>query len=258
MGRATSLGWSVYETELGVAPLCASLSVRSRLEALAEASRRISPARAKVLGLLVGAADPKACGGSAALRPLWADEAMHRAWSLTRLLLRLDQWGTGDDPFDANLERQLAEELARSYGELHIRADSAMQPCSQILRDIVTDLVELFSPAAKRIQLRTTIEPVMLGEFRRRALVLLASELVTNALMHAFVGQTSGEVNVTLQALTGGYVRLMVKDDGCGMRGVQARHAIVHDLADLLESDLDRRAAPNDGTRVQVIFACGG
>jgi two-component sensor histidine kinase len=143
------------------------------------------------------------------LRPLWANEAMHRAWSLTRLLLRLDdlrldERDSGGDPFLASLEHRIAEELARGYAALQIDADTAMRPCSRPLRDIAIDLVELFSPAASRIRLCTAIDHVVLSEFKRRALVLLGSELVTNALMHAFHGRTLGRISVTLQALSGG------------------------------------------------------
>lgn len=260
MSRAMPLHRPASDIEVGMAPLCASVSVPSRFEVLAEASRHISSDRATVLGLLVGAADPRVCGGSAVLRPLWANEAMHRAWSLARLLLRLDQWDAAGDPFDVSLERRIAEELARGYGQLQIRAEAATQPCSQILQNIVINLVELFSPATSRIRLRTEIDTVVLSEFKRRALVLLGSELVTNALMHAFDGQTGGEISVMLEALTGGHARLVVVDDGCGVKehSIQARHPIVHDLADLLESDLDRRACPNGGTCVQLVFACRG
>jgi two-component sensor histidine kinase len=259
MSHVMPLQRPVSDLEAGMASLRAAASVRSRFEALTEASRHISSGRATVLGLLVGAADPRACGGSAVLRPLWANEAMHRAWSLTRLLLRLDQWDSGGDPFLASLEHRIAEELARGYGALHIEADTAMRPCSQTLRDIAINLVELLSPATGRIRLCTAIDPVVLSEFKRRALVLLGSELVTNALMHAFHGRARGTISVTLQAVTGGYARLIVADDGCGMKqhAAQAR-PIVHDLADLLESDLDRRAGPNGGTYVQVVFACRG
>jgi hypothetical protein len=257
MSHLTSLHCSGRDVAADVGPFRASASMRSRFEALTQASRRISPGRAKVLGLLVGAADPRACGGSAVLRPLWANEAMHRAWSQARLLLRLDQWDAGNDPFGASLDLRIAEELVQSYRKLHIRADTAMQPCSQVLRDVVTNVVELFCPAASRIRLRTVIDPVVLAEFKRRALVLLASELVTNALMHAFEGRTGGEVNVVLQVLAAGYARLVVTDDGGGMRNrvEQRRHPVLHDLADLLESDLDRRAGPTGGTCTQVVFS---
>jgi two-component sensor histidine kinase len=257
MSRAMPLYRPARNVESDIALRHAAASVRSRFEALTEASSRISPGRATVLALLVGAADPRACGGSAVLRPLWANEAVHRAWSLTRLLLRLDWRDAGGDPFLASFERRIAEDLARGYRELHITSDAALQPCSQVLQDTVINLVELLSPSANRIRVCTAIDPVVLAEFKRRALVLLGSELVTNALTHAFNGRTGGRIHVTLQALTGGNARLIVADDGCGMKehGMQPR-SIAHDLADLLASDLDRRAGPNGGTCAQVVFAC--
>ena len=46
---------------------------------------------------------------------------------------------------------------------------------------------------------------------------LILSELVTNALEHAFVGRRTGQVEVRLARLSGDGVRLSVADDGCGM-----------------------------------------
>jgi two-component sensor histidine kinase len=193
------------------------------------------------------------------LQPLWANEAMHRAWSFSRLLLRLDQGDVGEDPFSRILEERIAEKLAQAYGELRIRADVAMQPCSQILQNVVINLVGLFSPA-RRILLRTAIDPLVLSEFKRRALVLLGSELVMNALAHAFNEPTGGEIKVMLEVSTGGSARLVVSDDGCGMN-VQAMGVccpIASDLADLLETDLDRRPGPNGGSSVEAAFSWRG
>jgi two-component sensor histidine kinase len=61
-----------------------------------------------------------------------------------------------------------------------------------VLREIVRDLVTLFGPTAGDIELHLNIERVALAAYRRRALVLAASELVINALLHAFKGRSGG------------------------------------------------------------------
>lgn len=46
---------------------------------------------------------------------------------------------------------------------------------------------------------------------------LVASEVFTNALQHAFAGRDSGLVEVRVKQLSGGVIRLRVSDDGVGM-----------------------------------------
>ena len=45
----------------------------------------------------------------------------------------------------------------------------------------------------------------------------ILSEVMTNALQHAFVGRRHGHVHATLGAATGGELRLAVADDGVGL-----------------------------------------
>ena len=82
---------------------------------------------------------------------------------------------------------------------------------------------------------------------------LLTSELVTNAIRHAYPGGAAGPVVV--DALVDGHVEVTVSDSGAGMaRGavVDPRHGlgIVRSVADAL--DIESR--PGHGTRVTAVF----
>ncbi len=222
---------------------------------------RLSPGRAELLGLLVAAADPRVYGGCAVLRPLWANEAMHRAWTMARLALRLDACDGGSGgALGAQIECRVAEALACSYAALEIRHDPAVLPCSELLRELVSNLVELFGPIAGRVQLQTAIARVALPAFKRRALLLAASELVVNAITHAFHGRAGGEIIVTLESLGRGHARLAVADNGSGVAATAAAAgagaSILCDLANLLESTLVYRSAPGGGAWAQIAFPC--
>jgi len=71
--------------------------------------------------------------------------------------------------------------------------------------------------ARSAIRVNTYCEEIDLPVDRAARLGLLLSELLTNALEHAFEGREAGSVNVTFRKLSGGGVRLTVEDDGIGL-----------------------------------------
>lgn len=85
---------------------------------------------------------------------------------------------------------------------------------------------------------------------------LLVNELVTNALKHAFVGREAGTVRVSLKTADEGSLRLIVRDDGCGMedqretRDDRAGKRIVHGLVRQLGGSM--RISTDRGTIVEV------
>jgi two-component sensor histidine kinase len=98
------------------------------------------------------------------------------------------------------------------------------------------------------------LQPLMLAGEERRALLLVASELVMNAMRHAFVGRQSGALWVTLHwDQTSGEGVLTVADDGIGPDGIATGaghgHGIVHGLADVLAGTVTwRRSLVLGGT----------
>jgi hypothetical protein len=54
----------------------------SQFEQIASTAAGISVRRVKLLGVLLTSASPALCGGRPALRPIWAAEALHRAYSM--------------------------------------------------------------------------------------------------------------------------------------------------------------------------------
>jgi hypothetical protein len=174
-----------------------------RLEMMIARSKALSPRLAQIVGVLLDAAHPFRSGGRDVLHPLWAQEAMQRAYGILHLAVQLQQkiGACAEDDITARSEQRRANDLAVLFRTLHIEQDEEVLRCSDVLRGIVRNLVALFGSGAGRIVIRTDIEQLSLPAYKRRALVLAASELVINALRDGFAGKVGGRIDVTLWAV---------------------------------------------------------
>jgi hypothetical protein len=228
----------------------ATLSPRSRrigrFEQMALDSRLLSPTRSHILGVLLEAANPTHHGGVATLRPIWANEAMHRAYQMVRLTRMLDRRTPCDEqsPVVAEFERRIAKALAETQLSLHIARDAEKLPCSEALRDLARDLVDLYGEAAGIGGISTSIERLELASFKRRALVLMAGHLLIETLLFAGRARRGGRALVILDRPRPGLGRLAVGyDDGVVPFGpLDGSYGVIDDLASLLESDITYRA----------------
>jgi signal transduction histidine kinase len=230
----------------------------SRLEMLAEGAGRLAPRPiGQLLGLLLGTTATQIRSGSEVLYPLWAEELLHRAYNMLRLcqMLECARLGRHDYDLSSTIQFALGRELASQYRSLEDGAEDRIVPCSGILRGVVRNLVELFG-SVRDVQLRTDIEPVSLPAYQRRALVLAASELVINALRHAFKGRREGQIIVVLRILNDRRASLTVADDGigCDMGPVGSEGGIAGGLASLVEADLVYRPCSRAGTVSEITF----
>jgi hypothetical protein len=228
-----SHGLDTLEYQQPVAHLPAATS---RFETLARLSCKPARPGAVVIDILLAAACPGKNAGPPVLRPIWAEEAMHRSASMIRLLHERRHHTTGSP------DLAVAEDLAGLFRSLDLPSAHEVVPCSTLLRDIVTNLVTLSGTAAggPDITLATNIQRLHLPAYKRRALVLTAVELVTNALLHAFAGRTTGHIAVSLTMLGPARAWLEVKDNGIGFRNGQPNLGcgVAAGLADLLEAEL--------------------
>jgi two-component sensor histidine kinase len=70
------------------------------------------------------------------------------------------------------------------------------------------------------VELKASVEPVLLPLDKATPFILLANELLTNAVKHAFPGGRVGAIQVALRNdMAGEIVELCVSDDGVGMPG---------------------------------------
>ena len=218
-----------------------------RFEQMVADSHQLSPMRSRILGVLLGSANHSCSGGNAILRPMWANETMYRAYQTVRLTRLLDDRipCRHRDTAETDFEWRNAKGLAEALHSLRIAHDSEKLPCSGALREVVRDLVELFGGAMGISAISTSIEPMELASFKRRALVLVAGHLVIQFLFCAFRACCSGQILVILDRPSHRLGRLVVGYDHrvAPFGPLDGDHGVIDDLASLLESDVSYRAA---------------
>ncbi len=231
-------------------------SVPSEFESIVLLSGELPPGDGDLINVLLASAHPMSDSGCEALRPLWAEETMHRVHGFMRLInaRRRRAPRARQNPIAAAMEDYVAHDLAAKFRELETSAERVVSPCSTVLRDVVSDLETLFGRPA-RISLETKIERVFLPGYKRRALVLTACELICNALLHGFPGHETGLIEVDLTFEGRRSARLRVADNGIGFGDMLPNLAcgIAAGLADLLEADLSYTRAAS-WTIAEIVF----
>ena len=158
---------------------------------------------------------------------VWMKEATHRAANLEQIAVSLqrliDRGRLRADGSPETIRR--ASAMAKTYRSLHMPDICSPCPCAPDLKNIANGLVAIFSHSVGSVMLALDLQPLMLQREKRRALLLAASELVMNALRHAFAGRPSGNIRITLhwdQTRNEGI--LAVIDDGIGPDNVARGH----------------------------------
>jgi two-component sensor histidine kinase len=146
--------------------------------------------------------------------------------------------------------------LARVHRRLTIPAESPIA-ASTMLEGVCCDLVEAIA-AERPIVLRTNVAIVSIKPSRLTPLALLATELISNAVKHAFPGERGGTIAVALQPQGQTHLMLEVRDDGCGpaldmsstSRSLGMR--VIHSLATQLDGKLT--ITEDQGTVARLVF----
>ena len=186
---------------------------------------------------------------------LWAADAQHRTNNFAQMFVSLTHMAPKLSIDRVGIEAHAAV-LAKVYAE--IGADGpgdALLPCAANLRDVVERLTSLFVKDPEAFALRLQIDDLGLPKDKRRALILIASELVINAIKYAFVSGQPGELSVSLTA-HGDAGELTVQDNGVGLMGAESAgsgSAILIQLCALLGGSMTR-TSPGRGLRVRVAF----
>lgn len=115
-----------------------------------------------------------------------------------------------------NLER--AAQLIRSFKQVAVDRASA-QRRTFTLNDVVAETILTMMPAIRRrlVQVEQDISPDITMDGYPGAVGQILGNLVENALLHAFPGDTRGVVSVRAWVQDGRWVRLSVEDTGCGV-----------------------------------------
>lgn len=242
-GPTASLDWRSI-TPFAIPPRVVRRQETTRFESMALTAGEPAAKTEDLIGVLLSSTLRAGNLGCKVLRPLWAEEAMHRAYSFIRLIDAQNSRGTArnERPDVAWWQVIAVRDLALRIKELETAEERAVLPSAAVLRDIVTGIGTIFGRPAN-IELAITTECVPLLGYQRRALVLAAVELVNNALLHAFRGHSGGRIKIGLARCGGTSACLSVADNGIGYTDWQPNLTcgVAAGLADLLEADLAYR-----------------
>jgi PAS domain S-box-containing protein len=143
------------------------------------------------------------------------------------------------------------EKLYRSpiYGKINF---------ADYINDFVAELIRTYEIPGNRVQVKTHLEPTYVGADTILPCALILHELVSNAFIHAFPNEKSGdELRIELGTENGRHV-LSVQDNGTGMPDLrQASNSLgltlVRDLVTQLRGQLEVEVGK--GTRVRILFS---
>ena len=194
-------------------------------------------------------------------REVWLAEAEHRVNNFAQLATSIAalRQRRVDAPHPVAHWVQ-AEALARAYARLNNPAGGqGGQATAALLDQIATGLVATFADPVGSVRLSFDCQEVLLVHAHRRALALILSELVVNALKYAFPAGRPGTISVSLH-VTGPMVELVVADDGVGASGagkVGQGKALLEQMTAMLSGTITRERIAAGGLRVAVHFPAG-
>ena len=192
---------------------------------------------------------------------LWTADSVHRANNLAQMATALGHAAQRlpTQPYLPGFEPSL-NALADAYSELgRISADLAPVVCEELLYRVAGGLVAVFGGGPRKVALHFASDNLSLPPDQRRALILIASELVINALKYAFPNSKSGTIHVSLR-VDGDMAELVVEDDGVGLAELEVAGTgtgLLVEFGALLGATFGR-TSDGGGLRVTVRFSTVG
>ncbi len=190
--------------------------------------------------------------------PLWRTDAIHRARNLAQMTSALA--AVAQHPTRHWLPDDVVSQarcLARAYQELGAECGQAdLVPCAALLGEVATRLTQIFG-RARGIGVSLDIDPVYLAPDRRRALILMCSEMMINALKYGYLARAGGLILIALKDEVGG-IALSVEDDGDGaVVGYCGGHggSLLEQLSGVCGAELTRTTGgKGHGYRVRAVL----
>jgi two-component sensor histidine kinase len=136
------------------------------------------------------------------------DHRIKNTLTMTAGLLR-HQIRIIDDPA-ARAAMESASGRVLAMGLVHQIGSHATADLAQVLGDVCTNLVG----PDPRLELKIDAEPVIAPAQKAAVVALIANELVTNAVKHAFRDRMTGTIAVSLRRMEGSSVTMSITDDG--------------------------------------------
>jgi two-component sensor histidine kinase/CHASE3 domain sensor protein len=133
-------------------------------------------------------------------------------------LLGLQLARTGSDEVRNALEAaQLrVQAIASGHRRLRLGADLETTDAAEFLADVIDDLATMVPPG-KPVRFEKHLQEMVIPARDATTLGIVVSELVTNAVKHAFAEGQGGTIHVRFERPEGGVTQLTVEDDGKGL-----------------------------------------
>jgi PAS domain S-box-containing protein len=198
-------------------------------------------------------------------REVLLSEIHHRVKNNLQLvssMLALQARGVGREAQHALAEGQRRiDSIALVHEQLYGSRNLSAVNLARYTQALIPELCRA-SGVGERVQVELELEDVELVPERAIPCGLLVSELVTNALKHAFPAGRRGSLYVRLQRLTAGRLRLSVQDDGVGLNrdfSTDSGASLGLDLVAIFAKQLDAEllVEKERGTRFQLTFEEG-
>ncbi|OHC76234.1 MAG: hypothetical protein A3G18_06405 [Rhodospirillales bacterium RIFCSPLOWO2_12_FULL_58_28] len=149
--------------------------------------------------------------------------------------------------------------MARIHETLYGSYDMAHIGSGGYLCSIIMDMRESHIGASGNIVFREDVDDIVLDIDQAVPIGQIVSELISNALKHAFPDDRGGVIGVSMKLRDGGMIELAVADDGaglpkdfdlsrCGTLGLQLVTALAGKLGGKVEVDR------SNGTRFGIVF----
>jgi two-component sensor histidine kinase len=177
-------------------------------------------------------------------------------------LIRLGAEGVHDEKALAVFEDSYRriESLALLHEELYGSESLSDLDFGKFLRSVTERIFSASAPTS-RLRLKIETQCIPLPIVSAIPLALIANELVSNALKHAFPAPMGGTVSVSIERESGSdTVILRVSDDGVGLpegldpeRSGSLGFVLIHHLAQQIGGSVDHRARP--GTEFRIRFS---
>jgi len=149
--------------------------------------------------------------------------------------------------------------MATAYERLYQSPNLSALKAADYLGSVVRQVQSSYGIVGTEIEMKTTFEDVTLTLDSAVPLGLIATELVSNCLKHAFPDSAKGRIEILLHVLNDGRVELKVSDSGIGLpenmdtaecRSLGLR--LVRIFVEQLRGEL--KIVNNGGTEVSVRF----
>lgn len=135
-------------------------------------------------------------------------------------LLNLQSIGLTDSEAKAAVQegQQRVEAMGLIHQKLYLNDDATKVDMKEYVEGLVLNLINCYQPTGKKIKLNATISPIQLDVDTAVPLGLIANELITNSIKHAFADNPAPSLDICLMKKDEAAILFSVKDNGPGIQ----------------------------------------